>query len=86
MQSANAKVGNINTSVTAGDITIGGGENIISSKQDNVINIPNNNSNDEILNGGDFTSDLSIATLNVNSLFKAENIEHRVFKRKNIQE
>ena len=40
-----------------------GGKNTISSKQDNITNIPSKNSNNEILNGGDFTSDLSIATL-----------------------
>ena len=62
-----------------------GGKNTISSKQDNITNIPSKNSNNEILNGGDFTSELSIATLNVNSLFKAENIEHTVFKRKTLR-
>ena len=62
-----------------------GGKNTISSKQDNITNIPSKNSNNEILNGSDFTSDLSIATLNVNSLFKAENIEHTVFKRKTLR-
>ena len=38
--------------------------------------------NDENSNSGDFTSDLSVATLNVNSLYKAENIEHVVFNKK----
>ena len=38
--------------------------------------------NDENSNTGDFTTDLSVATLNVNSLYKAENIEHVAFNKK----